>query len=122
MINGNENMNDTESSELDVSYELSGYHFIWNSEKYQTNCQKHKITFEEAATLFLDDDTEYLEDKEHSDYEERFIAIGFSESDSILTVCHCLRDNDLVIRIFSARKATKQERKKFVTLKEGGLQ
>ena len=117
-----ENMTDIESSELDVSYELSGYHFVWNSEKYRLNCQKHNVTFEEAATLFLDDDTEYLEDKEHSDYEERFIAIGFSESDSILTVCHCLRDNDSVIRIFSARKATKQERKKFVALKEGGSQ
>ena len=50
VISENENINDTESSELDVSYELCGYHFIWNSEKYQINCQKHNITFEEAAT------------------------------------------------------------------------
>ena len=115
-----ESLANTENTTRDVIYELEGTQFVWDSTKYQLNYQKHNITFEEAATLFLDDDTEYLEDKEHSDYEERFIAIGFSENDSILTVCHCLRDCDLVIRIFSARKATKQERKKYVTLKEGG--
>ena len=115
-----ESLANTENTTQDVAYELEGTQFVWDSTKYRLNYQKHKITFEEAATLFLDDDTEYLEDKEHSDNEERFIAIGFSENDSILTVCHCLRDYDLVIRIFSARKATKQERKKYVTLKEGG--
>jgi len=70
VISENENMNDTGSSELDVSYELSGYHFILNSEKYQVNCQKHNITFEEAATVIVDPHTEYYADDEHSDDEK----------------------------------------------------
>jgi len=117
----NENLTNINKASFDVTYELKGTQFVWDSDKSKMNYQKHRITFEEAATLFLDDDTEYLEDKKHSNYEERYIAIGFSESDSILTVCHCLRANNLVIRIFSARKATKQERKKYVALKEGDL-
>jgi len=113
VINGNENMNDTESSELDVSYELSGYHFIWNSEKYQINCQKHNITFEEAATVIVDPYTEYYTDDEHSDDEDRFIAVGYSGKLRLLVVCHCLRDNDSTFRLISARKATSIERESY---------
>ena len=50
----NENMTDTENSELDVFYDFNRYHFIWNSEKYQINVQKHNIRFEEAATVIVD--------------------------------------------------------------------
>jgi len=113
VINGNENINDTESSELDVSYELSGYHFIWNSEKYQINCQKHNITFEEAATVIVDPYTEYYADDEHSDDEDRFIAVGYSGKLRLLVVCHCLRDNDSTFRLISARKATSIERESY---------
>ena len=113
VINGNENINDTESSELDVSYELSGYHFIWNSEKYQINCQKHNITFEEAATVIVDPYTEYYTDDEHSDDEDRFIAVGYSGKLRLLVVCHCLRDNDSTFRLISARKATSIERESY---------
>ena len=102
----------------DVSYELEGTQFVWDAKKNHTNYEKHKITFEEAATVFIDIDTEYLEDKKHMEDDDRFIAIGFSANEGILTVCHCLRDN-LIIRIISARKATKPERKKFASMKLG---
>jgi hypothetical protein len=94
---------------------------VWDDEKYRINYSKHKVTFEEAATVFVDKDTEYLEDMKHSDNEDRFIAIGFSANEGMLTVCHCLRDNDLTIRIFSARKATRPERKKYEVLKAGDI-
>ena len=110
-------MTDTENAELDVTYELEGILFVWNSNKNKINFQKHKITFEEAATVFVDIDTEYLDDIKHSDDEERFIAIGFSANEGMLTVCHCFRDADLTIRIFSARRATRPERMKFENMK-----
>jgi uncharacterized DUF497 family protein len=106
-----------ESIAFDVAYELEGTQFVWNSVKNKSNYQKHGITFEEAATVLVDMDTEYLEDEKHSNEEERFIAIGFSANEGMLTVCHCFRDPDLVIRIFSARRATKPERKKFESMK-----
>ena len=112
----NENMTDTENSELDVSYDFNGYHFIWNSEKYQINVQKHNIRFEEAATVIADPYTDYYADDEHTDDEDRFIAIGYSGKLRLLVVCHCLRDNDSTYRLISARKATNAERESY----EGG--
>jgi len=112
----NESLSDTENTTLDVSYELSGFHFVWNSEKYQQNYQKHNITFEEAATVIVDPYTEYYIDDEHSDDEDRFIAIGYSGRLRLLVVCHCLRDNDSIFRLISARKATNAERESY----EGG--
>jgi len=109
----NEKMTDIENSDLDVSYELSGYHFIWNIKKHQVNCQKHNITFEEAATVIVDPYTEYYADDEHSDDEDRFIAIGYSGKLRLLVVCHCLRDNDSTFRLISARKATNVERESY---------
>jgi len=113
----NMDFTNTENAAFDVTYELEGTHFIWDSNKNKLNYQKHKITFEEAATVFVDIDTEYLEDEKHSNEEERFIAIGFSANEGMLTVCHCFRDDDLIIRIFSARRATKTERSKFESMK-----
>ena len=112
-----ENLTDNESINLDVTYELEGTYFVWDYNKNQLNIQKHNVSFEEAATVFVDMDTEYLEDDKHSNIEERFIAIGFSANEGMLTVCHCFRDKDSVIRIFSARRATKPERKKFESMK-----
>jgi len=94
----------------DVKYELQGQHFVWDSVKYNTNKNKHGVTFEEAATVLISTQTEYFNDDEHSDYEERIIAIGISNQLRVLMVCHCMRENESVIRIISARKATKEER------------
>jgi len=109
----NNNSKENENIVFDVSYELNGYHFIWNSEKYQVNYQKHNITFEEAATVMIDPYTEYYVDDEHSDDEDRFIAIGYSGKLRLLVVCHCLRNNDLTFRVISARKATNAERESY---------
>jgi hypothetical protein len=97
----------------DVTYELNGFKFVWDSDKYQFNLQKHNITFEEAATVIVDPYTEYYADEEHSDDEDRFIAVGYSEKLRLLVVCHCLRGNNSIYRLFSARKASNTERKSY---------
>ena len=101
------------SSDRDVVYMLSGLTFMWDKEKSEFNEKKHKISFKEAATVFLDSDTEYIPDIEHSIDEERTIAVGYSENLSLLVVCHCLREEETIIRIFSAREATRKEYKRF---------
>jgi uncharacterized DUF497 family protein len=93
----------------DVMYELDGQKFMWNSAKYNINKEKHGITFEEAASVFVRDNVKFYDDESHSNEEDRTIAVGFSEKLRVLMVCHCLRESDTVIRLFSARKATKFE-------------
>ena len=72
---------------------------------------EHKISFEEAKTVFYDECALVIDDPEHSAEEERFIILGFSIKANLLVVCHCYRATDTVIRIISARKATKNEAK-----------
>ena len=94
------------------TYELRGQIFEWDRDKHLANIKKHGITFKIAAKAFFDPNAEEYEDEAHSQDEERFILIGMDESERILTVCHCLRgENDYVIRIISARKATLEEEK-----------
>ena len=93
-----------------VMFTLSGQLFVWDSEKYDINMVKHNITFEEAASVFLDPMTIYRPDDEHSEDEEREIVIGFSNMARILFVCSCEREYGDIIRIISARKATSSER------------
>ena len=95
----------------DVVYELQGQIFVWDKIKAESNKVKHGISFEEAASVFLIDGAEEFEDEEHSNEEERLIVIGLSQELRILTVIHCWRENDTVIRIISARKATQLEQK-----------
>ena len=83
--------------------------FEWDDFKNFTNVKKHKISFVEAMTVFDDDNALYKPDLDHSRDEERFIILGISKNLRLLVVCHCYRKSDTVIRIFSARKATKQE-------------
>ncbi|MCL2203032.1 MAG: BrnT family toxin [Defluviitaleaceae bacterium] len=99
------------SSERDVLYELESQLFIWDKIKAERNKTKHGISFEEAATVFMIDGAEEFEDTSHSDDEERIIVIGLSRGMRILTVVHCWRENDMIIRIISARKATSLEEK-----------
>ena len=86
--------------------------FVWDEDKYDANVKKHGITFLEAMAVFDDPHALYKHDIEHSEDEERFIVIGLSSVMRILVVCHCYRDGD-VIRIISARKATKPEIKQY---------
>jgi len=71
--------------------------------------QRHKVSFEEAQTVFYDERALVIDDPEHSEEEERFIILGMSFKANLLVVCHCCRSSENVIRIISARKATKTE-------------
>jgi hypothetical protein len=84
--------------------------FVWDDGKNTLNKRKHRISFEEELTVFADDNALLLPDPEHSTDEDRFILMGFSASLRMLVVCHCYRRSEEVIRIISARKATKLER------------
>ncbi|MBP5242517.1 MAG: BrnT family toxin [Clostridia bacterium] len=86
-------------------------HFEWDENKNERNKAKHDISFEEAQTVFYDENALVIDDPEHSQEEERFIILGFSKQAKLLVVCHCYRSADSVIRIISARKATKNESK-----------
>ena len=83
--------------------------FDWDENKNLSNQKKHNVSFEEATTVFLDEDGLLIPDPDHSDYEERFILLGTSRKANLLTVVHCLRESETLIRIISARKATKNE-------------
>lgn len=83
--------------------------FEWDENKNEINKKKHKISFEEAKTVFYDEEALLIDDPEHSQEEERFIILGLSKKTNLLVVCHCYRASVTVIRIISARKATKNE-------------
>ena len=85
--------------------------FEWDEKKNKSNIKKHGISFDEAKTVFFDENAMQFYDENHSDSEERFIMLGFSNHARMLIVCHCVKDNDSLIRIISARKATKNESK-----------
>jgi uncharacterized DUF497 family protein len=84
-------------------------YFEWDSEKESRNIKKHGITFKEAATVFSDNLADTFYDPDHSEKEDRYILIGLSESRNILVVAFTARND--IIRIISARKATKNERR-----------
>ncbi|MBS0469115.1 MAG: BrnT family toxin [Proteobacteria bacterium] len=83
--------------------------FEWDPSKASTNLRKHQVSFEEAKTVFYDDFAVQFFDEEHSSDEERFIMLGMSSGARLPVVCHCERGNGDVIRIISARKATRGE-------------
>ncbi|WP_461247899.1 BrnT family toxin [Treponema sp. R6D11] len=82
---------------------------IWDEEKNRINIKKHKVSFEEAETVFYDPNGKLINDPDHSKDEERFIFLGLSKMLRLLVVCHCYRENEETIRIINARKATKKE-------------
>ena len=88
---------------------MSDIKFEWDEEKNQINQKKHKISFEEAQSVFFDEEALIIDDPEHSLEEERFIILGLSKKANLLVVCHCYRESDTIIRIISARKATVRE-------------
>jgi len=90
------------------SYVLYDYLFNWDADKNLSNIEKHGVPFKEAATVFLDASASMFVDEDSLD-EERFNIIGISGNLRLLMVCHCYREEDEIIRIVSARKATKTE-------------
>jgi hypothetical protein len=87
--------------------------FEWKEDKNTLNKKKHGISFEEAQTVFVDENALLLYDPDHSHKEDRFILLGLSSNLRILVVCHCYRKKDAVIRIISVRKATRAEQKQY---------
>jgi len=82
---------------------------IWDENKNRENIAKHRVSFEEAETVFFDPNARLISDPDHSDKEDRFVILGLSKMLRLLVVCHCYRENDEIIRIITARKATKKE-------------
>lgn len=89
---------------------MTGITFEWDDRKNALNKQKHGVSFQEAVIVFVDENALVLPDTEHSYAENRFVILGLSSAMRILVVCHCYREQSNVIRIVSARKATKDER------------
>jgi hypothetical protein len=87
--------------------------FEWDEKKNRANIRKHGISFEEAKTVFYDENARIIDDPDHSEKENRFIILGLSSEIRMLIVCHCYREKDELIRIISARKATKIESKEY---------
>ncbi len=83
--------------------------FEWDENKNAINKKKHHVSFEEAESVFYDENALMIADPEHSQDEERFVLLGFSALARLLVVCHCYRGADDVIRIISARKADAME-------------
>lgn len=92
---------------------MTDIHFRWDPKKAVLNQEKHGVSFEEAKSVFFDENARLIQDPDHSSDEERFILLGFSTALRMLVVCHCYRDAESTIRIISARKATKSEAKSY---------
>lgn len=89
----------------------------WDLRKAALNERRHGVSFEEAATVFWDENALIIEDPDHSDDEDRFVIRGLSANRRLLIVCHCYRENGAVIRIISARRASvREERECFRSL------
>lgn len=88
--------------------------FEFDENKNQINIKKHGISFEKAISVFFDDNAILFDDPEHSLGEERFLLLGMSSSARTCIICHCYRHNEMIIRIISARKATKKEAQRYV--------
>ncbi|RIK92225.1 MAG: hypothetical protein DCC71_24610 [Proteobacteria bacterium] len=84
--------------------------FEWDEDKNLENQRKHRVSFEEAQSVFYDERALLVEDPDDSHGEERFLLLGLSGTLRTLVVCHCYRRRDSVIRIISARRADRTER------------
>ena len=87
--------------------------FEWDLKKAQQNKRKHGVSFEEAETVFADDFAILIDDPDHFDQEDRFVLMGLSASLRTLVVSRTYRKADDLIRIISARKATRKEREAY---------
>jgi uncharacterized DUF497 family protein len=92
---------------------INSVNFSWDPKKALANRKKHKVSFEEAITVFYDPLAKISNDPDHSDEEERLIMIGYSKLRNLLFVVHVYREKKDEIRIISARKATAHERRDF---------
>ena len=92
------------------------YRFDWNPTKAAKNAKDHGVTFEQAATVFLDARLLSQVDEGHGEDEERWLSLGLDKAARLLVVCHTYRDvtpRNATIRIISARRATRPEAKAY---------
>ena len=93
---------------------MDSIRFEWDPAKAAANLRKHGVSFAEAETAFYDDYAKVLPDPDHStDDEDRFLLLGLSSALRVLVVIHCLREAGSVIRLISARRATRVERAQY---------
>ena len=92
---------------------MDDFRFEWNPAKARENVRKHGVSFDEAQTVFADEQAILLVDPDHSADEDRFALLGLSAPLRVLVVAHCYREGDSVVRIISARKATRTERAQY---------
>ncbi len=91
---------------------MSDFRFVWDIPKAKANLKAHGVSFDEAQTCFYDQNGREFYDPDHSELEEdRFLFLGISGKLRLLLVCYCYREGDRLIRIISARKATRNEAK-----------
>jgi uncharacterized DUF497 family protein len=87
--------------------------FEWDEEKNRANRRKHRVSFEEARTAFLDENARLIADPDYSDDEDRFILLGLSIRLRLLVISHCYRESFGAVRIISARRADPSERREY---------
>ena len=92
---------------------MSNLGFEWDLKKAAANEKKHGVSFDEARTVFFDENAKLIDDPDHSGEEDRFVLLGLSSSLKVMLVCHCYREEGNVIRIISARKASTHESKQY---------
>lgn len=92
------------------------FEFAWDATKARQNAKKHRVTFERAATVFLDRRAVSKYDQEHSDGEERWITLGVDLTGTVIVVCHTYLEETAEmarIRIISARKSDRKETRQY---------
>jgi len=89
---------------------MADLEFTWDGAKARSNASKHRVSFDEAQSAFLDERARIIDDPDHSDDEDRFVLLGMSAKLRLLIVVYAYRDHEAKIRIISARKAMPQER------------
>ena len=99
-------------NQIKYRYNIGVIRFEWDEQKNKSNRKKHGIWFEEAQQVFNDPEAIRYFDLDHSNDEDRFLLVGHSGSGRLLIVVHCEQTHG-VIRIISARKATKKEAKTY---------
>ncbi len=87
--------------------------FEWEDKKEKANIKKHRVSFDEARTVFYDENAIQFFDPDHSESEDRFILLGMSFKLRVLIVCHCFRESETIVRLISARKADRTEEKEY---------
>ncbi len=97
---------------------MNELNFEWDDRKEKTNIKKHGVSFNEARTVFYDENAIQFFDPDHSEDEDRFILLGVSLKLRSIVVCHCFRESGNVVRIISARKADRDEEQEYWGVRE----